>query len=232
MKTLGLENKVIIVTGAAGFLGREICKSLLEEKAIVRGIDIIGGNEISKVDIADVGCVEEYMKGLGLEIDGLVNNAALNFKAKDISEEDFGKTLEVNIGGCKNMITSTEPIMKRGGSIVNISSVYASVSPDFSIYDGNEELYSNVSYGASKAAMEQMTRYYARLYRSVRINSVASGGIYQGHSEDFVSKYSKRVPLGRMADSSEIVNSILFLLSDLASYITGHTLIVDGGMTV
>jgi NAD(P)-dependent dehydrogenase (short-subunit alcohol dehydrogenase family) len=155
----------------------------------------------------------------------------LNVKAREIPEADFDRTLKVNLFGTNNMITKLEPLLDNGASIVNISSIYASRSPDFNIYDGNEELYSNISYGISKAGIEQMTRYYARLYGPrIRVNAIAPGGIYQGHSDDFVSKYARMVPLQRMANVEEIVNSILFLLSPLSSYINGHVLKVDGGL--
>ena len=113
---------------------------------------------------------------------------------------------------------------------INISSIYGLFAPNFDIYCCNEELFNNASYGASKSAVDQMTKYYAKLYGpDIRVNSIAPGGILQGHSENFTYKYSKDVALKRMMYPEEIVNSILFLLSDLSSGITGQIIKVDGG---
>ena len=234
MKTFGLKEKKIFVTGVDGFLGQHLRRALVEEGAYVIGSDVKQSNTAHELNISSPENVQDYVEIqsiLGSKFDGLINNAALNVKARDIAEADFDRTLKVNLFGTNNMITKLEPLLDNGASIVNISSIYASRSPDFNIYDGNEELYSNISYGISKAGIEQMTRYYARLYGPrIRVNAIAPGGIYQGHSDDFVSKYARMVPLQRMANVEEIVNSILFLLSPLSSYINGHVLKVDGGL--
>lgn len=249
MKTLGLGGKKIIVTGAGGFLGSYICSALRYEGARVIGVDVVGDEKVSistgsyvikKLDITDkekFGDIKEYIYDnfAGSDdgyIDGIINNAAVNFKGNNISAKEFTKTLEVNIEGMCNCITQFKDILTTNASIVNVASVYGMLSPNFKIYNNNEELYSSSAYGASKAAAIQLTKYYAVQMAPIRVNAVSPGGIRQDHDDGFVKQYSKRVPLDRMAKPEEIADVILFLLSPMSSYITGQNLIVDGGLSI
>jgi len=137
--------------------------------------------------------------------------------------------MAVNIKGTYNCMTKFKPLLTENASIVNISSIYGHYIPDFGIYDGSEEWYNNVSYGISKAGIEYMTKYMAKLYAPIRFNCISPGGIFNNHKDDFIQKYSQRVALKRMASVDEICNVILFLLSPMSSYITGANINVDGG---
>ena len=120
------------------------------------------------------------------------------------------------------------------GSIVNIASLYASIAPIPSLYDHIEPTFTKpAAYGASKAAVVNLTRYYARLWGryGVRVNALSPGGVRGMQDEEFVRKYSERVPLGRMAEAGDLVGPMLFLASDASRYVTGHELRVDGGFT-
>lgn len=234
-KNLDLSNKRILVTGAAGFLGLFICDALMAEGADVIGVDVQskppsnGAYPVYKLDITDKESMSDF-KFSG-SLDGIVNNAATSFRGNENTSEEFMKTLEVNIEGTYNCITQFKNTLSRDASIVNIASIYGILSPDFRIYSGNESLYSPSVYGASKAAIVQMTRYYATQLAPIRVNSVSPGGILQGHNDSFIKQYSDRVPMKRMANPEEITDAILFLLSPMSSYITGHNLVVDGGMS-
>ena len=89
------------------------------------------------------------------------------------------------------------------------------------------------AYGASKAAVVNLTRYFARLWgpHGVRVNALSPGGVRGGQDAEFVRKYSERVPLGRMAEPDDLAGPLLFLASDASAYVTGHELRVDGGFT-
>ena len=235
--TLGLAGSKIIVTGASGFLGKIICEVLKREYVRVIEIDVNETSSVEKLDITDkekfgefYGIVYEH-RGIDGYADGLINNAAVSFKGDNLSSKEFMKTLEVNVEGTYNCITQFKDVLKPNASIVNIASVYGMLSPDFRIYN-NEHLYNSSAYGASKAAIIQLSKYYAAQLAPIRVNSISPGGIFQGHDDDFVKQYSDRVPLGRMANPEEIIDAILFLLSPMSSYITGQNLVVDGGMSI
>ena len=120
------------------------------------------------------------------------------------------------------------------GSIVNIGSLYASIAPIPALYDHLDPPFTKpAAYGASKAAVVNLTRYFARLWGpyGVRVNALSPGGMRGGQDGEFVRKYSERVPLGRMAEPSDLAGPMLFLASDASAYVTGHELRVDGGFT-
>tara|TARA_B100001287_G_C22504240_1_gene445134 strand:- start:376 stop:795 length:420 start_codon:yes stop_codon:yes gene_type:complete len=126
---------------------------------------------------------------------------------------------------------------KNSGSIVNIASHYGIISPDPRIYSNSSRRNSEI-YGATKAGIIQMTKYFSVNAladgANLRVNAVAPGGIknpLKPQNENFQKLYSERCPMGRLAETEEIVGPILFLISDDASYINGHTLVVDGGTT-
>ena len=120
------------------------------------------------------------------------------------------------------------------GSIVNIGSLYASIAPIPALYDHIEPPFTKpAAYGASKAAVVNLTRYFARLWgpKGVRVNALSPGGVRAGQDKEFVAKYSARVPLGRMAETTDLTGALLFLASDASAYVTGHELRVDGGFS-
>lgn len=235
MKTFDLEGSKILVTGAAGFLGQYLTFALTEEKAQVFGTDVKKSCLADALDISDPEDIDRYIEQLELDggkLDGIVNNAAVSFKGADITSRQFSKTLDVNVTGTNNMISKFRPLLSNDASIVNISSIYGILSPDFRIYGDNKEWYSSTAYGVSKAAIVQMTKYYAAQLAPIRVNTITPGGIFNNQNKLFSSRYSERVPLKRMAEPKEIVNAILFLLSSLSSYVNGHNLVVDGGLSI
>ena len=122
------------------------------------------------------------------------------------------------------------------GSIINIGSLYASVAPDSRFYNHikcDPPFLKPPAYGASKAAVVNLTRYLATLWAScgVRVNALSPGGVSGDQDPDFRRKFCERVPLGRMAEASDLRGPLLFLASSASSYVTGIELVVDGGFT-
>ena len=234
MYTFQLRDKNILVTGVGGFLGSNLRNALVSEGANIIGTDVESQPNTHKLDISDADAVDKFVIDLAskkVTLDGIVNNAAVSFKGFNITDEQFEKTMRVNIQGTYNCITKFKPLMNKG-SIVNIASIFGFLSPDYKVYDYDSTLYNSSAYGATKAGIIQMTKYYAVHYApSIRVNAASPGGIWQNHKDEFFNKYSERVPMGRMAQVEEIVQPILFLLSPISSYITGHNLIVDGGLS-
>jgi NAD(P)-dependent dehydrogenase (short-subunit alcohol dehydrogenase family) len=127
---------------------------------------------------------------------------------------------------------------RRRGSIIQTASIYGVVAPDPRIYEGSQYLGRAMStppaYSASKAAVIGLTRHLAAYWgpSNVRVNAITPGGVESGQNEAFKTRYSARVPLGRMAEADEMVGALIFLASDASSYVTGQNIVVDGGLTV
>jgi NAD(P)-dependent dehydrogenase (short-subunit alcohol dehydrogenase family) len=160
---------------------------------------------------------------------------------EEYSIKTWRQVMEVNLEAMFNVarIFGSQMIENKYGSIVQTSSIYGgAVAPDQRIYDGSEYMGLQINtpavYTTSKAAVVGLTKHLATHWadKGIRVNCVTPGGIRSGQNDTFVETYSKRVPLGRMAEASEIASAVVFLASDSASYITGQNLIVDGGLSV
>lgn len=147
--------------------------------------------------------------------------------------------MSVNLDGYFFMAQAVGPRMavRKRGSIIQTCSIYGVVGPDQRIYEGSEYLGMPINtpavYSASKAGVVGLTRYLATYWGkdSVRVNALTPGGVASGQNDEFNRKYAARVPLGKMADPDDMANALLYLASDASKYVTGHNLIVDGGLT-
>ena len=124
------------------------------------------------------------------------------------------------------------------GSIINISSIYGLVTPDQAVYDyrrrGGAEFFKPVGYSVAKSGVLNFTRWLAEYCASIgiRVNALVPGGVREAeHAADFVAEYERRTPLGRMATETDYDGAIVFLASKASAYMTGATLVVDGGWT-
>lgn len=202
-------------------------------------------------DITDAASVAKTITAIDSEFGGihiLHNNAASKGKNLDdflapfeeFKLETWKDIMSVNIDGMFLMAQAVgKSMLKNGikGSIIQTSSIYGVVGPDQRIYDGsfymNRKISSPAVYSASKAAVIGLTKYLAAYWgeKGIRVNTLTPGGVESGQNETFKSKYSARIPLGRMGDASEMCGALVFLASDASSYITGQNLIIDGGLT-
>lgn len=253
----GLEGLVALVTGSSGQLGSEIVNALLGLGAscvaadvTMDGLEDVAGRNNWRDDrvalaVCDIRFREQICAALdkGAEnfggINALVNNAGVSVFEPYLErpEASIEWVMEVNLKG--TLLCTQEFIRNRvgrcDGAVVNIASHYGLVSPDPRIYTDCKRKNSEI-YGATKAGIIQMTRYFAvhAAEHGVRVNAVSPGGVLNPDNpqgQDFQKNYAFRCPLGRMADTEEIVGAVAFLLSPAAAYITGHNLVVDGGMT-
>ena len=132
------------------------------------------------------------------------------------------------------MARGLAPLLKksRGGSIINIASIYGSYGPDYQLYEGTS-MGNPAAYAASKGGLLQLTRWLATtLAPNVRVNAISPGGVFRNQPENFVKRYVARTPLRRMATEEDFCGAISYLSSDLSRYVTGQNLAVDGGWGV
>ena len=239
-----LDNKIAIITGGAAGIGAATAVKFIEEgaKVIIWDLDEERGNSLAKqlnatfmkVNTADYAQVEAAAKATHEQygrIDILINNAGItrDSSLKKMTPEQWQQVIDVNLTGvfyCAKII-SEYMLLNSWGRIINASSVVG-------LY-GN---FGQTNYVATKAGIIGMTKTLARELgrKGITVNAVAPGFIatemVAAMPENVLEGMKAKVPLGRLGNPEEIANVYAFLSSDEASYINGHTLSVDGGMTV
>ncbi len=251
-----LAEKSIWVVGGAGFLGSAITKALDQIEARVVCMDLAGRAETLvrqaslqhtrpvSWDVSDGAQIDSMVDRMVTEHgvpDGVAYLAYVSSagkKLEELSRDDVTRTFSLSLPPTFLLSRAIAEKMKpRGsGSIVLFASMYGVVAPDPKIY--NAPLKPNpVDYGMTKAALLQMARYFAVHYgpAGIRFNCITPGPFpnpfLQKNEPDFIQKLAAKTPLGRVGHSDEIVGPTLFLLSESSSFITGHSLVVDGGWT-
>lgn len=241
-----LKDKVILVTGGSGLIGKHIIDHCTKNGAIAINVDISCETDLSKHQIQCDITTQEGVDFLVKEvlnhykrIDGLVNNAYprtqdWGVKFEDIPFESLQKNVDMQMNSVFLLCQKVLAVMKaqKSGSIVNIASIYGVVGNDFTLYEGYGGT-SPAAYSAIKGGIINFTRYLASYFGKdgIRVNCVSPGGIEDKQHPSFIERYNEKSPLKRMGKPEEIAPAVTFLLSEEASFITGHNLMVDGGWT-
>ena len=242
--TFGLSGRVCVVTGGAQGIGEACIRRFAREGALVVVADIddargaalageIGGMYVhcDVGDKAQVDALVAQTMAVHGRIDVLVNNAGI-FRAADfleVTEADFDTVLRINLKGSflVGQAVAREMAKVGRGSIVNLSSV-----------NGMLAIPTIASYNVSKGGINQLTRVMALALadKGIRVNAVAPGTIATElaakavlTSEEAKARIMSRTPMKRLGDPSEIADTVAYLASDAASYITGEIVVVDGG---
>lgn len=244
---LGLEfSEILTIAGAQIVIGGKNIEK------VKQAAERLGGFAV-EMDVTRKESVEQAVQETVAQygrIDGLVNNASYstpveeggdNFASfENYSEKAWEKSFAVDVKGtflCSQAVGKLM-VKQRGGTIVNVSSIYGKLAPDPRVYEDvvnseGERFVKPASYGAAKSAIANLTRYLAVYWReqNIRVNSLTLGGVFDNQNESFVKAYASRTPLGRMAKKNEYNGALIFLMSDASSYMTGADLVMDGGLS-
>ncbi|ASC63503.1 short-chain dehydrogenase [Achromobacter denitrificans] len=249
-----LKGKIAVVTGAGSGIGEATARLMAREGAIVvladraapaaeavaRDIAAQGGTaEAREVDVGDSAAMRQMIEAVAQRhgrLDVLVNNAGYGIAANvvDTAEDDWARLMRVNVDGVFHGCKYAIPIMRRqgGGAIVNTASAGALVG-----------LRERAAYCASKGAVAALTRAMAldHATEGIRINCVAPGTIESPYFREIYARsadpealratLAARQPMNRLGSPEEVARAIVFLASDDASFATGSTLVLDGGLT-
>lgn len=258
MKSISdLNKKLVVITGGAGLIGQEFVKAVIENNGIAVIADIneeiglqvkeslskeLNTSEIDfvKLDITSKKSLNEcieYLNEKYTKIDALVNNAYPRNKNYgrhffDVEYDDFVENLGLNLGG---YFTTSQHFAKyfqiQGyGNIINISSIYGVIAPKFQVYD-NTSMTMPVEYAAIKSGLIHLTKYMAKYFKgmNIKVNTLSPGGILNNQPEVFLEEYKKNCLNKGMLENTDLKGTLIYLLSDMSTYVNGQNIIVDDG---
>jgi NAD(P)-dependent dehydrogenase (short-subunit alcohol dehydrogenase family) len=253
--TFELKGKVVLLTGGYGYLGKAITESLVFHNATV----YVLGRDNEKFDEAfqkncnlhfifcDISDSESIKKALERvlaeesQIDVVINNAfySTGESPEEMLNEDFAYGLDGTVSSVFRMIKALIPIYKeqKMGKIINVSSMYGLVAPQFEAYTNYPEYLNPPHYGAAKAGVIQLTKYYASYLgkHNIQVNCVTPGPFPSKkvqRNQGFIEELKKRTSLGRLGAPEDLAGTFVFLASDASNFITGENIVVDGGWTI
>lgn len=255
-----LSNKVVVITGGVGLLGKEFVREVIKNNGIAIITDVnneacstvlhemvsaFGKDRVDSVllDITSPNSIKKAIKMIKEKfgtIDALVNNAYPRNKNYgkhffDVQIDDFNENVNLNLGGyfLASQLFSAFFKEQGGGNIINISSIYGVVAPRFDIYE-DTSMTTPVEYAVIKSGLIHLTKYMAKYLKgcNIRVNSLSPGGVFNSQPEDFLKKYKSYCLNKGMLNPSDMVGTLVFLLSDMSKHINGQNIVVDDGFTL
>jgi len=255
-----LRDKVVVITGGAGLIGRAFVDTVLKNNgvAVIADIDqqaidnaiqmfsekyssdrIIGitADIISKDSLQSI---ISFLKEKFGKIDALVNNAYprnenYGRKFEEVTYKDFSENVSLHLGGYFYTSQQFAQYFKdqRYGNIIFISSIYGITAPDFSIYE-NTPMTMPVEYAVVKSAIIHLTKYIATYYKgyNIRCNCICPGGIENNQPQTFIGHYNQKCLNKGMLKPNDLEGTLLYLLSDASQFVNGQSIVVDDGFTL
>lgn len=252
-----LENRTILVAGAAGLLGTKVVSELINNNAKVIAIDIdqerlanrLGYLDkkdssssivLRALDLANASEIEQLLCDYP-DISGAVNcsyprNRNYGKHFFDVNIDDFNENVSLNLGSAFLLMQKCAAHFqkyKMAFSLVNISSIYGVVAPKFDVYN-DTKMTMPVEYAAIKSALIHLGKYVVNYVgdSNFRVNCVSPGGLFDHQPEQFLARY-KNHTLGKgMLDAEDMLGAIVFLLSNKSKYMNGQNLVIDDGFTI
>lgn len=255
-----LDNKIAYVIGGVGLIGSEIVRALSDAGAmtLILDIDEEKGNKLAEKIRAERNCVE-FVYFDTTDLDKMSENMNKIYNTynqmdvfincsypktedwrkstfKKIGLQSFRKNVDLHMNSYVWSAKEAAELMSKqrnGGSLILLGSIYGVLGQDLTMYEGTD-MGENITYAAIKGGITNITRQMASYYGqyNIRVNTLCPGGVFDNQNPTFVKNYSHKTPLKRMANTEEIASAALFLASEAASYITGATIMVDGGWSI
>lgn len=252
-----LKDKVIVVTGGAGLIGKEFVRAVIENggTAIIADINeeigikvkniLVNELDTKNIDFIELDITSKkslnncigYLDNKYQRIDALVNNAYPRNKNYgknffEVEYDDFVENTGLNLGGYFTTSQQFAQYFKKQGygNIINISSIYGIVAPRFDIYD-DTNMSMPVEYAAIKSGLIHLTKYMAKYFKdsNIRVNALSPGGIENNQPKSFLDKYNKYGMSKGMLLSSDLKGTLVYLLSDMSKFVNGQNIVVDDG---
>lgn len=254
IRTFNLKNNVVLITGGYGHLGSAITESLLYHGAQVyilardedKFLQSFGNVDNLFFEYCDVSKTNEIKRAFSNiiaktgKIDVLINNAfySKGQSPETMTDEEWEFGIDGTLSSVFRCIREIIPYFKDAnkGKIINVSSMYGLVAPQFEIYDDFPQFLNPPHYGVAKAGIIQMTKYYASYLGSlgIQVNTVTPGPFPSQsvqESKGFVEALQSKTCLNNIGTPEDLAGAFVFLASDAANFITGQNIIVDGGWT-
>jgi post-translational flagellin modification protein A len=252
----GIKDKVVVVTGGAGLLGKEFCQAIATNGAITimaerelsvakKAVEALGMDRIipAQIDITDTNSIQKLITSISEKfgkIDALINSAYPRNKNYgkhffEVTYNDFCENVGMNLGGY--FLTSQQfakYFEKQGyGNIINLGSIYGVIAPRFEVYN-NTPMTMPVEYATIKSGLIHLTKYMAKYFKgkNIRVNTISLGGIEDKQPESFLRGYKEFCLNKGMLDAKDISGTVLYLLSDLSEFVNGQNIVVDDGFTL
>ena len=251
-----MKNKNVIITGGHGHLGCSMTECLADAGANIsifgrnrnKFNKIFNKNKVNNIQFfqVDISKTNEIKRGISEHIelfgniDVLINNSYYCKSSKNpekMTDDEWEYGIDGTLNSVYRCIRESLDYMQAGSSIINISSMYGIISPDFKIYEENKNFINPPNYGASKAGVIQLTKYFASYLaeKNIRVNAISPGAFPSNEVQKekiFIKNLIKKIPMKRIGKPDDIKGMILLLASDASQYITGQNFSIDGGWTI
>jgi len=248
-----LEDKVVVITGALGALGKIFTEQLLAQSAVVIATDIdsnaiancnnLNENNMLEYMVLDITSEDsiravfthvcsQYGKVSAVVNSAYPRNSDYGSKLEEVTFESFCDNTNSHLGGYFLVMQEASKFfnIQGFGNTINIASIYGVITPKFEVYE-ETNMTMPVEYAVIKSSIIQLTKYFAKYHRKkgLRYNSISPGGILDNQPLAFRSKYKAHCNSKGMLDADDITGALIFLISDDSKYITGQNITIDDG---